>query len=491
MRAKHAILLAAVLLTASWAAAAIVHVSTFDQSEGANPVTAGDATRIWAVDGSFSGSVFGHYSYTGTGQLALVSPSIPGQDNQDPFMELDTSTMLTAGEDFQVVLDCAPIEVSGDYANQGLVLAMTNAATGNESTWKSGEIALVVCNRWGRLRLYFTNTPTSIDNDYELITMSRRQVVDLDPASITDLRLIITYTASTSEYKAYYSENSGLMKEIPQSFVVAHAKPVVNITLEQWWSGTGYAEHAFALDNLTVSNSINVTSGVRQPLQERIFHAPNNTADFYSMNVVGDLNGEYKANAQIYNYNGTGLFVAGHPAANTGWPNASITMLSAASAPVSQFVIDVAPGFTNDGIGQMFNLWFGSDIGIFVANGQGAGKGLGIFAWQDDIYALLPKDAAMIDLPAADITSLRLVLSYVAATGTYRLFWSVNGSALQEHPNSPHLGTRSFTTVEFQWQVWVASNPSAFTVALDNFEEYDQIKYGEPPAAAAAWNLYE
>jgi len=472
--------MALILAAASSAPAALVHESTFDSPAGTNPLNTTDVTWIWSVDKLFAGS-FGHYGYNGTGQLILYSPA---HNWDDPYMEYDTSSILPLSSDMEVVLDCLPL-FTGNTTNQAVALALTDPVstpTSFQSNWASGEIALVARSYRGIVRMYFTNTPGSTGG---------LASVDVPASALTSLRMILTYDGFVGQYKAYYQANGGTVYQFPQTYNAVRNKSVINVTNYMSYSADLEEAYQVELDSLKVYDSIQTTTGEPLPVQERIFNGQSGSTDPFYPITLGDLNQMYKDNAQIYDYNDIGQLVVGHPAVNTGWPNGSIYALLPTTTPVAQLVIDVKPGFTNDGELQMFNIWLGSDLGIFVANAEGSGAGVGIFAWQDDIYALLPADAAVIPVAAASITDLRFVITHFDANDEMRLQWSVNGGLLQEHPNSPQIVPRTWDRVEFQWQVWSATNPSPFTVALDNYAEYDRLLYGEPPLAVSpSWVLY-
>jgi len=87
-----------------------------------------------------------------------------------------------------------------------------------------------------------------------------------------------------------------------------------------------------------------------------------------------------------------------------------------------------------------------------------------------DIFNPTPGEIVQPLTAASDIEDLKLVLSYDADAEMLRMFYDINNSWLQEHPNSPISITRASTSVEFQWQI-NASSPSGFTIAMDNYQE--------------------
>lgn len=482
MRTTHAILLTLFVAVASLTPAALVHESTFDSPAGTDPRATTDVTWLWSVSKLYSGDFWGHYGYNGTGQLVMTNPP---HNWDDPYIEVDTSSYLPTASDMEVVLDCLPL-FTANTVNQGVALAMTDAIstpTSEQSNWASGEIAVVARSYRGYIRMYFTNNPSG--------AATGLASVDVPTSTLTSLKMILTYNNTSGLWKAYFQANGGVVNEFPATYSFFRSKSVVNVTNQMWYDAALEEAYNVNLDNLKIYNSIETATGAPLPIQERTFSGAPGSSDYFYPISIGDLNGLYKGGSNFYDYNGVGQLVVGHDAANTGWPNASVNFIAPASASVHQFVLDVKPGFTDDGVGQMFNVILGNDVRIFVANGQGAGQGVGIFAWQADIYDLLPADAAVVGISAASIETLRLVVSYFDASAQLRLYWSVNGSPLHEHPNSPRTVARAATSMEFQWQVWSASNPSAFTVALDNFAEYDRLLYGEPPTAASpSWSLY-
>ena len=115
-------------------------------------------------------------------------------------------------------------------------------------------------------------------------------------------------------------------------------------------------------------------------------------------------------------------------------------------------------------------------------------------AFHGSIFDLDPSDGATdSSIATADgITEMRFVLTYSESAGEHRLFWSANGADLAEHPNSPLAIQRIADTTEFQWQVWDlgTANPSAFSVGLDNYVEYDVILTTGGSTAVENWLMY-
>lgn len=429
----------------------VVKESTFNSTNiFGNPVTNGEFTAMWFRDGTCQpcGGPWAAYSSTGTLKMRMH------RFNWDrPWAEYNTAGIIPTDNDMQVEWDFYPLFTSGS-SKQRVRFQISDPAPDNATAPATDS------------NLYIENTG---NNAWAAFSGGGAPLYLGKPADqIQVMKVIQTYEEATSQFRAFVSVDNGPLREVPPMAPVNRTKTVARIYLDQDFpvSNTDYQIH---LNNMKISNVITVTEGsqipIGTPMRNSAFDYFNNGA-FVPINDPRDVGGLFFPGANTQVYNGTGQWVI-TKSTDADFPNASIPTVTTAdqSAEVS---VEVAPGWTADGVGQNFNFkWMGNNGSVFCSNTNDV---LSIMFGAADIFNPTAGEVVQVQTAASDINSLKLIMSYDAQAEMLRMFYDVNNSWLQEHPNSPIAITRASTSVEFQWQI-NGTSPSPFTIGMDNYQE--------------------
>ncbi len=475
----------------------MLHESNFNAATGTNPIDAGDVSRIWAVDGSWTGGVFGHYTYSGDGTLNLNRPA---WNWDDPWFEFDIDSLgLTAADTVEMDFVFKPL-FNDEARTQHIEILVTDPNLGNNGDASRASADVIL--RWWvdfnyRIRLGFRPS-TDFTGGYTNIPQKADEM--------DEVRIIVTYNEDTQTWRAFYAIDGGWVREFPGSPIVkARTKSTIRVTNQMDFAGgTGgdfpgpnENERSWSLraDNMRIYDTLQTLDPdtIEYQVGDVLRHSrfdrnPNLSTDFFLPINVFDVNGMFVPSPATHAYDGVGSWVISHPGDNPLNPNANITKFSGVDDP-TEWRMHLKPGFSANGIGQQYNFKVdGNAIAMYVGNYSGdpeVGTWGITFGEFDNIFAPDPGNVALQTVPAEDVDDLLLVINYNPATQQYNGYYQINGGEMQAHPANPVNYARTGQEyVESQFQVWRSeSQPTEpFTIGLHLYEElYGVVTIVEPP----------
>lgn len=451
---------------AAIATAQPVHVSEFNETVGTSPVTAGDVSRIWAVDGSWPDGNFGHYKYTGDGLLKL---SHPAHDWDDPYWEfdLDDASVATTST-MEIQLDLKPeFDPAASFQYVEILVTGANLGHGGGDSRDQADLTLRLRSQAGALTVGFNQGTAAVP--YQTLTTTA--------AELEDFQVIINYDSTTDDWHAFYRINDNVLKEFPNSPVNrVKARNTLRVGCQTWWQGDVKTVWELGADELRIYDGIETTEGefeVGELLRHSDFNEPAETGDFFRPIGAGDVNSLYVPEPATHDYDGEGTWWVNHPGTQGTNPNANINKVTGPDKS-AEWVMHIKPDWSATGNGQMYNFKVdGNDVAFFVGNYTGGSTGTWtiLFGEGTDIFEPDPANVAPQHVPADQVTDLILIINYDADLEEFNAYYKVNDLDLQKHPGSPVQRARSGQTGnENQWQAW-RETAGAFSVGLHDYKE--------------------
>ncbi|HOE97839.1 MAG TPA: hypothetical protein PK847_14795 [Candidatus Sumerlaeota bacterium] len=465
----------------------LVHTSEFNANDiYGDPVAAGDATQVWARNGTFQGGSESWYAYNNPDELQFWHSK---NHWDDPWLEWDTAPDVAAGGSLEVQLDARPAFTATGRRQRIQLLISTAADLAAPTGVPAAQATLTVENVDNVAQAYFQASGVG----------GAPVALGIAATDIISMRMFITYDQATTSFKGYLKLNDGFIRQIGQPVVAARTATVAHFRQNVTFADPANPDpFDVFLQELRVYDGIVTTQGDPIPvgtlLREASYNAEPN-GDFFQPIGEKDADQLYMPDPTEHGYTGEGTFFVTKGPENNVYPNMSINTVTGVNEP-AEWVIDVEPRMTADGIGQHFNVKLG-DGNVYMGNEEGRGEGWGfLFGELNDPFNPDPANVQLVPTPITQVQKLRLIINYDADTQTWRFFWRVNDGPLREHPSSPLSAPRTATKVEFQYQVWNSdnSNPSPFTIYHDHYAEYYGVVTTEadplPPNAARHWAIY-
>ncbi|MCC5876562.1 MAG: hypothetical protein JJU11_10130 [Candidatus Sumerlaeia bacterium] len=448
------------------AAATPVHVSEFDSPAGTNPNDTNDVSRAWAVDGTFTGGVFGHYAYTGDGMLKLSHP--PNHDWDDPYYEIDLNefTSITTGT-MELQIDLVP-DFDPDAAFQYIEILVTGSNLGNNGNDSRAQADLTL-----RLRSQLGALSVGYNRDTAGIPY---QTLSTTAAELDSVQFIVNYDEPSQEWQGFFRINDDVLKEFNNSPVTRErTQNTLRVGCQVWWEGVKGPFDLYS-EEVRIYDSIQTTEGeyeVGEVLRHSQFNQAADSGNFFLPINSGDVNSLFVPAPATHDYDGEGTWWVNHPGTQDTNPNANITKVTS-SDKSAEWVMHIKPDWTAAGNGQMYNFKVdGNDAAFFVGNFTGGSTEtwLIIFGEDTDIFNPDPSNVAAQTVPAEDVTDVVLIINYDADNEEFNGYYSVNGGAIQAHPGNPVARARSGqANNENQWQAW-RTDAGEFSVGLHDYKE--------------------
>ncbi|HPK04087.1 MAG TPA: hypothetical protein PLS90_16705 [Candidatus Sumerlaeota bacterium] len=453
--------------------AALVHESDFDEAPGTNPISAGDVTAAWAIDGQFHG-IYGWYDYDGDGRFILHHPN---HNWDSPWFEIETSGTLDLDNDMELVVNLYPkFDSAGD--NQYMEIMLTEAGGDRPNL----DCAFQLWQEYNELWVGFGPDGLSYGDS-----------LDLTNDELSSFTAIITYDDSAQVWHAFYRLNGGPLIEAPGSPLFGNR----DYTTVKVWAEMDFSPAADELEYELWFEDLSIYDEVST------FPPPGvvKESTFSSTDIFGNpvTNGEFTAmwfrdgtcqpcGGPWAAYSTTGSLKMRMHRFNWDFPWAEYN--TAGIIPTDndmQVEWDFYPHFTSGGSKQIVRFQI-SDPAPDNTTQPPVDRELVIENTGNNAWAIFPTGSPLyLGKPADEIQVMKVIQTYEDATGQFRGFVSVDNGPLREVPPIAPLD-RTKTVVRLKLDQGFPTSNTDYQIHLNNMKisnvitvtEGSQIPIGTP-----------